>query len=220
MLRGRTRRYQLDAADISGPLDRQVEEACRFVAKNMKVAAFKSLGRVDLKPLRQSPDLEAARASGMPVPRSRGSEGPIGITVQFRESGGRLATYVLEIASEKGRVVVAREVLRYRRGRYGSHGTSSISGAARGMPSPMSRSMDRSTRATSWARCGGRVSSRARGQDEPSGLPARRILDEGASGWTPSAAVSRPAVSVRAPRWKPHAPAQPVTQLSGDARRH
>ncbi|MCY4572560.1 MAG: putative DNA binding domain-containing protein [Gemmatimonadetes bacterium] len=39
--------YQLDAADISGPLDRQVDEACRFVAKNMKVAAFKQLGRVD-----------------------------------------------------------------------------------------------------------------------------------------------------------------------------
>ena len=50
---------------------------------------------------------------------SRGSEGPIGITVQFRESGGRLATYVLEIANENGRVVVGREVLRYRRGRYG-----------------------------------------------------------------------------------------------------
>ena len=47
VLRGKTRPYQLDAADISGPLDRQVEEACRFVAKNMKVAAFKSLGRVD-----------------------------------------------------------------------------------------------------------------------------------------------------------------------------
>ena len=50
---------------------------------------------------------------------SRGSEGPIGITVQFRESGGRLATYLLRIASENGRVVVGREVLRYRRGRYG-----------------------------------------------------------------------------------------------------
>ena len=47
VLRGRIRPYQLDAADISGPLDRQVGEACRFVAKNMKVAAFKSLGRVD-----------------------------------------------------------------------------------------------------------------------------------------------------------------------------
>ena len=45
--RGEDQPYQLDAADISGPLDRQVDEACRFVAKNMKVAAFKHLGRVD-----------------------------------------------------------------------------------------------------------------------------------------------------------------------------
>lgn len=39
--------YQLDAADITGPLDIQVIEACRFVAKNMKVAASKEQGRVD-----------------------------------------------------------------------------------------------------------------------------------------------------------------------------
>ena len=39
--------YQLDAADLTGPLDVQVEQACRFVARNMKVAAFKHLGRVD-----------------------------------------------------------------------------------------------------------------------------------------------------------------------------
>ena len=39
--------YQLDAADIAGPLDVQVVEACRFVAKNMKVAAFKDMGRLD-----------------------------------------------------------------------------------------------------------------------------------------------------------------------------
>ena len=39
--------YQLDAADITGPLDEQVEQACRFVAKNMRVAAFKDLGRRD-----------------------------------------------------------------------------------------------------------------------------------------------------------------------------
>lgn len=39
--------YQLDAADIAGPLDVQVVEACRFVAKNMKVAAFKYMGRLD-----------------------------------------------------------------------------------------------------------------------------------------------------------------------------
>lgn len=50
---------------------------------------------------------------------SRGSDGPIGITVQFRESGGRLATYLLEIATHEGRVVVDREVLRYKRGSYG-----------------------------------------------------------------------------------------------------
>lgn len=39
--------YQLDAVDISGPLDRQIVEACRFVVKNMKTAAFKTLGRED-----------------------------------------------------------------------------------------------------------------------------------------------------------------------------
>ena len=39
--------YQLDAADLSGPLDRQIVEACRFVVKNMTTAAFKTMGRVD-----------------------------------------------------------------------------------------------------------------------------------------------------------------------------
>ena len=39
--------YQLDAADLIGPLDRQVADACRFVAKNMKVAAYKDQGRLD-----------------------------------------------------------------------------------------------------------------------------------------------------------------------------
>ena len=39
--------YQLDAADISGPLDRQAFDACRFVARNMRVAAFKDQGRID-----------------------------------------------------------------------------------------------------------------------------------------------------------------------------
>lgn len=40
--------YQLDAADITGPLDRQVVDACRFVARNMRVGATKALGRVDV----------------------------------------------------------------------------------------------------------------------------------------------------------------------------
>ena len=40
--------YQLDAADIGGPLDAQVIEACRFVRRNMRVAASKNQGRRDL----------------------------------------------------------------------------------------------------------------------------------------------------------------------------
>lgn len=39
--------YQLDAADISGPLDTQVIEACRFVSRNMRVEATKTVGRRD-----------------------------------------------------------------------------------------------------------------------------------------------------------------------------
>ena len=40
--------YQLDAADIAGPLDRQVIDACRFVARNMRVMAYKYVGRRDV----------------------------------------------------------------------------------------------------------------------------------------------------------------------------
>ncbi len=39
--------YQLDACDIGGPLDRQVAEACRFVVRNQRVAASKTIGRRD-----------------------------------------------------------------------------------------------------------------------------------------------------------------------------
>ncbi|WP_207783450.1 AAA family ATPase [Methylosinus sp. RM1] len=50
---------------------------------------------------------------------SRGEKGPIAITVKFRESGGRLATYDLHIAVDGGRAVVEREILKFRRGQYG-----------------------------------------------------------------------------------------------------
>lgn len=50
---------------------------------------------------------------------SRGESGPIEILVKFRESGGRLATYQLEVAEEGGRPVVHREVLKFRRGQSG-----------------------------------------------------------------------------------------------------
>lgn len=42
--------YQLDAQDITGPLDRQILRACDFIRRNMKVQAYKqeSGGRVDV----------------------------------------------------------------------------------------------------------------------------------------------------------------------------
>ena len=40
--------YQLDAADIEGPLDHQIVGACKFVLENMQVAATKDQGRRDL----------------------------------------------------------------------------------------------------------------------------------------------------------------------------
>ena len=51
--------HQLDAADITGPLDRQVIEACRFIFKNMRMAAMKFLGRVDLPQYDMSAVFEA-----------------------------------------------------------------------------------------------------------------------------------------------------------------
>ena len=39
--------YQLDALDIGGPLDSQVADCCEFVAKHMRVAAYKDQGRRD-----------------------------------------------------------------------------------------------------------------------------------------------------------------------------
>ncbi len=39
--------YQVDAKDISGPLDHQVAEACRFVLRNMRMGADKTAGRHD-----------------------------------------------------------------------------------------------------------------------------------------------------------------------------
>jgi ATP-dependent DNA helicase RecG len=40
--------YQLDARDITGPLDQQALGACHFVARNMRVEAIKQMGRRDL----------------------------------------------------------------------------------------------------------------------------------------------------------------------------
>ena len=62
-----------------------------------------------------------ARRGGFRELVSRGQSGPVGITVKFRESGGRLATYLLDIANLDGRPIVSREILRYTR-RHGRAG--------------------------------------------------------------------------------------------------
>lgn len=69
--------------------------------------------------LSQNAAAAVARRGGFRELVSRGERGPVGITVKFRESGGRLATYAIEIAAKGSQVVVEREVLGYRRGQYG-----------------------------------------------------------------------------------------------------
>lgn len=50
---------------------------------------------------------------------SRDSTGPVELMLKFRESGGSLVTYKLQIGADNGRAVVNRETLSYRRGRRG-----------------------------------------------------------------------------------------------------
>lgn len=40
--------YQIDAQEITGPLDEQIDRACAFVTRNMKIAAIKAPGRQDV----------------------------------------------------------------------------------------------------------------------------------------------------------------------------
>ena len=70
--------------------------------------------------LTQNAAAAVARRGGFRELVSRGEKGPIEIEVKFRESSGPLVTYTLQVGTEdSGRVVVEREVLRYRRGQYG-----------------------------------------------------------------------------------------------------
>ncbi len=50
---------------------------------------------------------------------SRGAGGPILIEIKFREPGGPLVTYELEIGADEDRPIIEHEVLKYRRGSYG-----------------------------------------------------------------------------------------------------
>lgn len=51
--------YQIDAKDFSGPIDAQIEDAFRFVARNMRVAATKDVGRTDVPQFDMTAVLEA-----------------------------------------------------------------------------------------------------------------------------------------------------------------
>jgi len=53
---------------------------------------------------------------------TRGEAGPLEITLQFRESGGQLATYQLKIGQDQNRAVVEHEALSYRKGQGGRYG--------------------------------------------------------------------------------------------------
>ena len=69
--------------------------------------------------LAQNVATAVARRGGYREMVSRGEDGHIEIVVKFRESGGRLATYRLEVGARRGQAVVNREVLSYRRGSHG-----------------------------------------------------------------------------------------------------
>jgi predicted ATPase len=70
--------------------------------------------------LTQNVATAVTRRGGFAELCSRGEKGPISIIIKFRESGGRLATYELQITdAEKSRAVVKREILKFRRGRHG-----------------------------------------------------------------------------------------------------
>lgn len=51
--------YQLDARDITGPLDRQIYEVCRFVERNMRIGAVKMPARIDIPQYAMSAVFEA-----------------------------------------------------------------------------------------------------------------------------------------------------------------
>ena len=69
--------------------------------------------------LNENVAVAVARRGGFRELVSRDSTGPIELTIKFRESGGRLASYQLMVTEADGRAVVGREVLSYRRGRHG-----------------------------------------------------------------------------------------------------
>lgn len=69
--------------------------------------------------LSQSVTVAVNKRGGFKELVSRGEQGPIEFIFRFKESGGRLSTYQLEVSQDQGRAVVEREILKFRRGQRG-----------------------------------------------------------------------------------------------------
>lgn len=69
--------------------------------------------------LQDNVHVAVTRRGGFKEVRSRDADGTILFEVKFRETSGPLVTYLLEVAERNGRIMVAREVLKYRRGQHG-----------------------------------------------------------------------------------------------------
>jgi predicted ATPase len=64
-------------------------------------------------------DVAVRKRGGFSELRTRGSGGDIELELKFREDGGPLVTYLLVVGERDGRAIVARESLKYRRGKHG-----------------------------------------------------------------------------------------------------
>jgi predicted ATPase len=64
-------------------------------------------------------DVAVKRRGGFPELRTRGAAGNIEFVLKFREDNGPLVTYELEVMDAGGKAQVARELLKYRRGKFG-----------------------------------------------------------------------------------------------------
>jgi len=69
--------------------------------------------------LRENVHVALARRGGFREVVSRGERGPISFEIKFREADGPLVTYLVEVGERNGRGIVARELLKYRRGQHG-----------------------------------------------------------------------------------------------------
>jgi Predicted ATPase len=100
---------------------RDLPGMCVFVGANGvgKTTLFDAFGF--LKDSLQNNVRQAlAKRGGFREVVSRGQSGPIEIEIKFREDGGPLATYMVQVdLDHEGKPIVSREILKFRRGAHG-----------------------------------------------------------------------------------------------------